>query len=287
MWCSTSADTSLGVFDASRVRDLGLPTITALGSVGSYGPGPGTPAPEPLPSTPAKFQLGETLPVVSARIVRRILHGDFVDMAELTEENLELELRRSLEGDERKPLPAHKLRPVQDLLSWVRFFCHCAGIVARTNPSKAVDLWAYMAVMVSGGEKGDWCRAYDSHFRQQLTTLDKQSLGGCTRLYTPGPTWPQLLVEHRKQATYPLMRAAPQEQRSGGWQHTSRSTMAEHVLLHHAAISTFVHAAVAITAGRFVFILGRAHSHPPVLIEPARGYSQLVMVILPLLLHDI
>ena len=185
MRCSTSVDTSLGEFDASRVRDLGLPTITALEPVGSDGPGPSTPTPDPLPSTPAKFQLGETLPVVSARIVRRILRGDFVDMAELTEENLELELRRSLEGDEGKPLPAHKLRPVPDLLSWVRSFCHFAGIVARTHPSKAVDLWAYMAIMVSGGEKGDWWRAYDSRFRQQLTSLDKAEFGRLDQaLYT-------------------------------------------------------------------------------------------------------
>ena len=123
--------------------------------------------------------------MVSARIVHHILRGDFIDMVELTEENLELELRRSLEGDEGKPLPAHKLRPVPDLLSWVRSFCHFAGIVACTHPSKAVDLWAYMAIMVSGVEKGDWWRAYDSRFRQQLTSLDKAEFGRLDRaLYT-------------------------------------------------------------------------------------------------------
>ena len=78
------------------------------------------------------------------------------------------------------------------------------------------------------------------------------------------------------------MRAAPREQRSGGWQHASHSTMAEHVLLLHAAIIIFVHATVAITAGWLVFIMGRDHSHPPVLTEPARGYSQLIMVTLTL-----
>ena len=123
--------------------------------------------------------------MVPARIVHRILHGDFIDKAELTEENLELELRRSLEGDEGQSLPAHKLWPVPDLLSWVRSFCHFAGIVAYTHPSKAVDLWAYMAVMVSGGEKGDWWRAYDSRFRQQLTSLDKARFGQLDQaLYT-------------------------------------------------------------------------------------------------------
>ena len=58
--------------------------------------------------------------------------------------------------------------------------------------------------------------------------------------------------------------------------------MAEHVLLLHAAISVFVYAAVAITAGRLVSILESGHSRPPVLTEPARGYSQLVIVTLTL-----
>ena len=35
----------------------------------------------------SKFQLGATLPVLSARIVKRILRGDFVDIAEFSEAN--------------------------------------------------------------------------------------------------------------------------------------------------------------------------------------------------------
>ena len=85
VWYSTSVHSSLGELDASRVRDLGLLIINALRPVGSDGPGPSMPTPEPLPCTPAKFQLGKTLPVVPARIVRCILRGDLIDMAELTE----------------------------------------------------------------------------------------------------------------------------------------------------------------------------------------------------------
>ena len=132
--------------------------------------------------------------------------------------------------------------------------------------------------MISGGEKGNWWRAYNSHFRQQLTSLDKAEFGRLDQaLYTRS-----LLATAAggapKPATYPPLR----EQRGGGWQHALRSTMAEHVLLLHAAISIFVHAAVVITASRLVFILGTDHSHPPVLTEPARCHSQLVMVTLTL-----
>ncbi len=166
--------------------DFGLPTIASA-------PGRAEPAPvkpvkataPPSQSPTTKFQLGETLPVVPARIVRRILKGDFVDMAELTEENLELELRHSLEGEESKSVPAHKLRPVGDLLGWVRAFCHFAGIVVRSHPSKAVNLWAYLAIILSGGEQGDWWWAYDARFRQQMPSLDKAEFGRLDQaLYT-------------------------------------------------------------------------------------------------------
>ena len=61
------------------MRDLGLPSFDdPVGSVGlgeevgggrSQGPGGAVVC--------QKFQLGETLPVVPARIVRRVLRGDF------------------------------------------------------------------------------------------------------------------------------------------------------------------------------------------------------------------
>lgn len=82
----------------------------------------------PLRVGPRNFSWGETLPVVLARIVRRILCGHYVDMADLSGENLEVELRWSLAGEEGKPLPVHKLQPVLDLPSWAKS-CHFAGIV--------------------------------------------------------------------------------------------------------------------------------------------------------------
>ncbi len=38
----------------------------------------------------------------------------------------------------------------------MRAFYHYAGIVVRAHPSKAVDLWAYLAIILSGGDKSDW-----------------------------------------------------------------------------------------------------------------------------------
>jgi len=77
---------------------------------------------------------------IPARIVCHILHGDFINMAELTEDHLELELKRSLDGEAGKPPQTYKLLPVPDLLSWVTSCCHFAGIIVSVYPDKAVDL---------------------------------------------------------------------------------------------------------------------------------------------------
>ena len=111
--------------------------------------------------------------MVPARIVRRVLRGDYVDMAELTEENPELELRRAADGDEAKSaVPLSRLKAVPDVLTWARSFCLYAGIVVSAHPGKARDLWAYLATLLSGADKGEWWRAYDSRFRQQLQAAE-------------------------------------------------------------------------------------------------------------------
>jgi len=96
--------TALGAFDASRVsvrvrmRDLGLPTI---GTEPGLGPG-GSKLLSAVascdvsgPGGPQKFQLGETLFVVSAMLMRHILQGDYTDMEELSEGHLKWELRQT------------------------------------------------------------------------------------------------------------------------------------------------------------------------------------------------
>ena len=90
------ASLGLGMLDVSRTRDLGLPAIgMELGLADPKGSESKAVAAEDGPESDVvqKFQLGETLPVVSARMVHRILKGDFTDMAELSEEHLEFELR--------------------------------------------------------------------------------------------------------------------------------------------------------------------------------------------------
>ena len=81
--------------DPEEVRKLGLDTFTS--PTGTSGPGPGV-----LPvgegnrhgktskkvDEAAPFLLGEALPVVLAKLVKKIVRGEFVDMVELLRDNM-------------------------------------------------------------------------------------------------------------------------------------------------------------------------------------------------------
>ena len=100
-----------------------------------------------------------------------------MDMTELTEENLELELRFSKDGNKGKSIPLSKLKPVSDALTWARSFCLYVGIIVSAHPSNAWDLLAYLVTMLAGAKKGDWWRVYDSRFHQQFPALELAEFG--------------------------------------------------------------------------------------------------------------
>ena len=144
----TPAGAGLGVFDAGAVADLGLPMSAA--DLGSMDPVrvDGAVAVEPVPE-PQKFSMGVTLPTVPARLVKRILAGEFVDMGELSQEALRAEFRRPGEGEDQKSSKA-KFRLVVDRNAWVAGFAQYASVVCRTHPGKVVALWGHLAVLMPG-----------------------------------------------------------------------------------------------------------------------------------------
>ena len=75
------------------------------------------------------FLLTETLLVVPAKLMRRILKGEYVNMAELLSHNLEVERRRAL-ADYGESGPRVGRHEVPDLLSWLKCFSLYAVIVA-------------------------------------------------------------------------------------------------------------------------------------------------------------
>ena len=116
-------------------------------------------------STP--FILGEGLPTVPARLVRKIEKGEFLDMAELLRDNMEADRRH----DGRELPPGESRRPrreVPDLLSWAQCFSTYAGVVTRQNPGRSREMFAYLTTVVREARRcggGGW-REYDAMFRQ-------------------------------------------------------------------------------------------------------------------------
>ena len=179
--CFPSVGPRLGSVDPYLVRDLGLPALDdhvgpQAGPVGPVVEASGGSS-QSSGGPAVKFQLGETQPFVPVRIVKRILQGHYVDMAELSEENLGLELRRGSEEEEGKTAPVRRLKEVPSFAAWTRAFCIYAGVVISAHPSKAKDLLAYMAMLSAGSEEGDWWRGYDRRFRQQLPDLESANFG--------------------------------------------------------------------------------------------------------------
>ena len=182
-----TAGGGLGVFDAGAVAGLGLPTtVTDSGSVdpGQVG-GAVAVDPASISNDPLKFSMGMTLPTVPARLVKRIMAGEFVEMGELSQEALRAEFKRSGESENSKSSKA-KFRSVADRDAWVAGFVQYAGVWCRSYPDKAVALWGNLALVMScpGRSTAGWWRSYDLALRHGYSSAKEAdfSLNQC--LYT-------------------------------------------------------------------------------------------------------
>ena len=121
----------------------------------------------------APFVLGESLPAVPARLVKKILRGDFVDMAELLRDNMEAERRRAGHDGETSQGSRPARREIPDILSWLHCFSLYAAIVGSRYPGKMKDLLAYQALMISEHRRcgGRGWLLYDATVRQQIASL--------------------------------------------------------------------------------------------------------------------
>ena len=118
------------------------------------------------------FTLGEGLPPVPAKLVSKIRKGEYVDMAELLRDNMELERRRDLRSAASSALgliPPTSRREVPDLLSWIQCFRMYAAVLSNSYPNKVQQLYAYQTMIVREARRcgGKGWLAYDQMFRQQ------------------------------------------------------------------------------------------------------------------------
>ena len=88
------------------------------------------------------FVLSEALPVVPAKLVRRIRRGEFVDMAELLKDNMEIERHRAAQGSDGSAHPPEWVgrKEVPDLLSWLHCYSLFAAIMCESHPAKVKDV---------------------------------------------------------------------------------------------------------------------------------------------------
>ena len=110
------------------------------------------------------FVLGEALTVVPARLVKKIQRGEYVDMAELLKDNMEVE--RHIQ--ESQIAPARRMASrweIPDMLSWLHCYSLYAAIICSQYLEKARELWAYQATLIEKCGGRGWY-LYDAAFQQ-------------------------------------------------------------------------------------------------------------------------
>ena len=80
--------------------------------------------------------LGESLPSVPAKLVARVRKGEYVDMADLLRDNIEVDRRRTAQGGDTQPASKLQRREIPDVLSWAQCFCSYIGIVIEGSPKR-------------------------------------------------------------------------------------------------------------------------------------------------------
>ena len=172
--------------DPTAVAELELPVVDA--SSGGQGPSPAVDMEgEKEESEPERerrhktkgsgeeataqpFVLSDGLAPVPAKLVGRILRGDFVDMAELFRDNLEAQRRGVIQESSAISSDLKRdRREVPDLLSWVQCFGTYMAVVTSAQPTKSKELLAYQTLIVREARRcgGRGWLAYDTMFRQQ------------------------------------------------------------------------------------------------------------------------
>ena len=121
------------------------------------------------------FTLGEGLPVLPAKVVARILRGEYVEMAELLQDNIALDNKLTSahsDGLSAGHLKSSKKREltedVHGLLSWVECFNIYSSVLVTKYPALGKALTAYATTMVKEARRfgfRGWLQ-YDQLFRQ-------------------------------------------------------------------------------------------------------------------------
>ena len=118
------------------------------------------------------FVLSAGLAPVPPKLVARIQKMEFVDMAELLRDNLELQhqMSSSEQLSQLAPQPRNRRREIPDILSWVSCFGVYMAVLTAKHPEMIRQLLAYQTLIVREARRcgGNGWLAYDTYFRQQV-----------------------------------------------------------------------------------------------------------------------
>ena len=125
------------------------------------------------------FALAESLPIIPATLVDKIVKGQYIDLCDLLQDNILL-AKKAPSGDRSDGdsgsghTRRHKKREFSKdeagLLSWTQCFAVYTAIVCSQNPERINDLLAYMVTMINEGRRfkfQGWL-TYDEMFRQSV-----------------------------------------------------------------------------------------------------------------------
>ena len=119
------------------------------------------------PPTSPDFALEDGVSV-SGKMVAKIQAGQYVELAELLPDNLELLKREVGPFFEWMPQSRSQLRSIPSVLSWARCFSTYAIVRCAGDPSRAASLFSYMRLILQEAAKlgGEGWRTYDTRFRK-------------------------------------------------------------------------------------------------------------------------
>ncbi len=80
------------------------------------------------------YVFNQGFPPVPAKLVRKILQSEFVDMSKLLRDNIEAERRRGMQGESSNTNPKTPRRDIPDILSWIQCFGIHVSVVASKYP---------------------------------------------------------------------------------------------------------------------------------------------------------
>ena len=121
---------------------------------------------------PQAFILSAGLAPVPSKLVAKIQKLEFVDMAELLRDNLELQrqMRSQEQFSQPSSQPRNRRREIPDILSWVSCFGVYMAVLTSKYPEMTRQLLAYQTLIVREARRcgGNGWLAYDTYFRQQV-----------------------------------------------------------------------------------------------------------------------